>query len=111
MRPQEIAVLVEHLAPNPSILDLAHTGLLAAPENPRYGAASGRTDCLHYSWDIETPEERICVGDAIGEGEGYLRYGEASDANLRNYILRRLTHNPDFNFMATAVLDFLERND
>ncbi len=99
------------LTPNPSILDLAHMALLAAPNNPRYGAASGRRDCLHYSWELETPEERVCVGDLVGEGERYLRYGEASSANLRNYILRRLTNNPDFNFMATAVLDFLDQND
>jgi len=99
------------LKPNPSILDLSHAALLAAPENPRYGAASGRQDCLHYSWELETPEGRVCVGDLVGEGERYVRYGETSDGNLRNYILRRLTYNPDFNFMAKAILDFLERND
>lgn len=99
------------LTPNSSILDLAHMALLAAPDNPRYGAARRRNDCLHYSWELGTPEERVCVGDLVGEGERYLRYGEASGSNLRNYILRRLTHNPDFNFMATAVLDFLDQND
>ncbi len=99
------------LKPNPGILDLSHAALLAAPENPRYGAASGRRDCLHYSWELETPEGRVCVGDLVGEGERYVRYGETSSGNLRNYILRRLTYNPDFNFMAKAILDFLERND
>jgi hypothetical protein len=99
------------LTPNPGILDLAHIALLAAPENPRYGAASGRKDCLHYSWDLDTPEERVCVGDLVGEGERYLRYGEASGGNLQNYILRRLTYHPDFDFMASAILDFLDKND
>lgn len=100
-----------HFKPNPGILDLAHNALLAAASNPRYGAASGRRDCLHYSWDLETPEERVCTGDLVGEGERYLRYGEASPGNLQNYILRRLTYNPDFDFMAAAILDFLEKND
>jgi len=101
----------KRLKPNASILDLSHTGLLAAADNPRYGATSGRRDCLHYSWELDTPEERVCVGDLVGEGERYLRYGEASPGNLENYILRRLTYNPDFDFMAKAILDFLEKND
>jgi hypothetical protein len=99
------------LKSNPGILDLSHAALLAAPDNPRYGAASGRRDCLHYSWDRETPEKRVCVGELVGEGERYLRYGETSGGNLRNYILRRLTYNPDFDFMVAAILDFLERTD
>lgn len=99
------------LKPNGSILELSHAALLAAPDNPRYGAASGRKDCLHYSWALGTPEEKVCGGKLTGEGEQHLRYGDASDSNLRNYILRRLTYNPDFDFMTTAVLDFLTRND
>ncbi len=99
------------ITPNPGILELSHAGLLAAPDNPRYGSSSGRRDCLHYSWALETPEEKVCVGALTGEGERHLRQGEASGANLRNYILQRLTYNPDFDFMAAAILDFLKRND
>jgi hypothetical protein len=93
-----------------AILDLSHIGLLAAPENPRYGAEAKRNDCLHYPSSSETPERQACVGPAKGEGLSYLRYGEAGDDNLRNYVLRRLTYNPDFDHMALRIIDFLERS-
>ncbi|MGI9434403.1 MAG: alpha/beta hydrolase [Geminicoccaceae bacterium] len=101
----------DRLRANDGILDLAHIALLAAPDNPRYGASSGRRDCLHYSWERETPEGQVCVGDREGEGVHYLRFGETSSGNIQSYILRRLTYNPDFDFMATAILDFLEKTD
>ena len=94
-----------------AILDLAHIALLAAPDNPRYGATTGTSDCLHYSWRRESPEGRVCAGLSNGEGGVYLRYGEMSDDNLRNYILRRLTYNPDFDHMAELMIDFLERSN
>jgi len=94
-----------------TILDMSHIALLAAPDNPRYGAVSGRRDCLHYSWERDTPEGLVCTGDLVDEGQAYVRYGEASAGNLRNYIVRRLTYNPDFDHMATAILEFLDEND
>lgn len=94
-----------------AILDLAHIGLLAAPDNPRYGAEAQTNDCLHYSWQKETPEAQVCAGWANGDGRAYLRYGEISDGNLHNYILRRLTYNPDFDHMAGQMIDFLRRSN
>jgi hypothetical protein len=85
--------------------------LLAAPDNPRYGARNERQACRHYAGVPVTPEALVCRGEAEGEGQHYLRYGEASAGNLRNYILRRLTYNPDFDHMAKAVLEFLDKND
>ena len=117
-RPAEAKAISESAAANAGggpnhrmILDMSHIALLAAPDNPRYGAVSGRRDCLHYSWDRETPEGLVCAGDLAGEGQAYVRYGEASADNLRNYILRRLTYNPDFDHMAAAILEFLDKND
>ncbi|MGI9500884.1 MAG: hypothetical protein ACR2P3_12670, partial [Geminicoccaceae bacterium] len=94
-----------------AILDLAHIALLAAPDNPRYGASAQTNDCLHYSWKRETPEGQVCAGLLNGEGSPYLRYGEMSDDNLGNYILRRLTYNPDFDHMAERMIDFLKRSN
>lgn len=94
-----------------AILDLAHIALLAAPENPRYGASAEIHDCLHYSFESETPEGQLCAGLSNGEGGRYLRYGEMSDGNLGNYVLRRLTYNPDFDYMADRMIDFLRRSN
>ncbi|MDH3660515.1 MAG: alpha/beta fold hydrolase [Alphaproteobacteria bacterium] len=94
-----------------AILDLAHIALLAAPSNPRYGATAKINDCLHYSWEQETPEGQVCSGRSNGDGARYLRYGETSGGNLENYILRRLTYNPDFDHMAERMIDFLRRSN
>ncbi|MGI9420014.1 MAG: hypothetical protein ACR2RA_19495, partial [Geminicoccaceae bacterium] len=94
-----------------AILDLAHIALLAAPENPRYGASAEIHDCLHYSFESDTPEGQLCAGLSNGEGGRYLRYGEMSDGNLGNYVLRRLTYNPDFDHMAERMIDFLRRSN
>lgn len=94
-----------------AILDLAHIGLLAAPRNPRYGNEARTNDCLHYSWEQGTPEGRLCAGEPDEAGSPYLRYGETSDGNLQNYILRRLTYNPDFDHMAEQMIDFLRRSN
>ncbi|MEM8949372.1 MAG: alpha/beta fold hydrolase [Pseudomonadota bacterium] len=94
-----------------AILDLAHIALLAAPENPRYGASAEIYDCLHYSFERDTPEGQLCAGLSNGDGGRYLRYGEMSDGNLGNYVLRRLTYNPDFDHMAERMIDFLRRSN
>ena len=94
-----------------AILDLAHIALLAAPGNPRYGASAENRDCLHYSWERETPEARVCAGGSNGDGGPYLRYGETSGGNLNYYILRRLTYNPDFDHMADHMIGFLTRSN
>jgi hypothetical protein len=94
-----------------AILDLAHIALLAAPDNPRYGATAKIIDCLHYSYEKDSPEGQACSGRSNGDGVRYLRYGEASGGNLENYILRRLTYNPDFDHMAERMIDFLRRSN
>lgn len=94
-----------------AILDIAHVALLAAPNNPRYGARAETNDCLHYSFQSQSPEGRVCAGRSNGEGDRYVRYGEMSDRNLENYVLRRLTYNPDFDHMANEMIDFLRRSN
>ena len=93
-----------------AILDLAHNALLAAPENPRYGAATQRNDCLHYAASPEKNKQEACAGPVKGDIRRNLRYGEVGDDNLENYIVRRLTYNPDFDHMAAEIIDFLERS-
>lgn len=94
-----------------AILDLAHIALLAAPNNPRYGADAKTNDCLHYSFARGTPEGQVCAGQVNEDGHRDLRYGETSEGNLQNYVLRRLTYNPDFDHMAEQMIDFLRRSN
>jgi len=93
-----------------AILDLAHNALLAAPENPRYGAATKRRDCLHYEASPDEEKREACAGQVEGDINSDIRYGEVDDDNLGNYVLRRLTYNPDFDHMAARIIDFLERS-
>jgi esterase/lipase len=94
-----------------AILDIAHIALLAAPDNPRYGANATSNDCLHYSFVKDTPKGRACANEAGDVGDLNLRYGETSEGNLQNYTLRRLTYNPDFDHMAEQMIDFLKRSN
>jgi esterase/lipase len=94
-----------------AILDLAHIALLAAPENPRYGANAKSNDCLHYSFVKDTPKGKACASEAGEQDDQLLRYGETSEGNLQNYTLRRLTYNPDFDHMAEQMIDFLKRSN
>ncbi len=94
-----------------AVLDLAHIAMLAAPENPRYGARAKELDCLHYAGRPDQPEAKACRGQAEAAALPHLRYGEARDDNLRNYVLRRATYNPDFDRMSRRIIDFLEQSN
>lgn len=93
-----------------AILDLPHIALLASPANPRYGAYAERKGCPNQERIGERVEERPCRGPAETDDARHVRYGEASDGNLRYYALRRLSYNPDFDHMADRIIDFLKRS-
>jgi esterase/lipase len=90
----------------PDILDLSHVALPIAPDNPRYGADGGYPDCSHYYWE-NSPNWLICVDATKTSANADLRYGEVTAGNLQRHIVRRLTHNPDFDAMMDAALAFL----
>ncbi len=91
----------------PGILDLAHPALPIAPDDPHYGVAGNYLDCAHYYWQTETPDWLICQDPGKTPANSQIRYGEITAANLAAHVMRRLTFNPDFDALATAILDFL----
>ncbi len=91
----------------PGILDLAHPALPIAPDDPHYGVAGDYLDCAHYYWQTDTPNWLICEDQSKTPANSEIRYGEITADNLAAHVMRRLTFNPDFDALATRVLDFL----
>jgi hypothetical protein len=91
----------------PGVLDLAHPALPIAPDDPHYGVAGDYLDCAHYYWQSDTPNWLICQDPARTPANSDVRYGEITEDNLAAHVIRRLTFNPDFDALATAILKFL----
>ncbi len=91
----------------PDILDLAHPALPIAPDDPHYGRAGDYLDCAHYYWRIDTPDWLICQDPVRTPANSDVRYGEITADNLAGDVIRRLTFNPDFDGLASAILEFL----
>jgi esterase/lipase len=101
-------VTVRSSGPTREALDLSHIGLPIEPGNPRYGRASGYRSCLHYYWEKDAPSWFFCADPAKTPANSDVRYGEISEANLAAHVVRRLTYNPDFDHLATALVSFLD---
>jgi esterase/lipase len=91
----------------PGVLDLAHRALPIAPDDPHYGLAGDYVDCAHYYWQTDTPDWLICQDPVKTPANSTVRYGEITRQNLAAHVMRRLTFNPDFDALATAILEFL----
>jgi Alpha/beta hydrolase family len=91
----------------PEILDFSHVALPIAPKNPRYGAKGAFRDCAHYYWEADTPSWFICMDPAKTAANSEVRLGEITEINLQRHLMRRLTYNPDFAAMVSAMLAFL----
>ncbi len=89
---------------DPQVKSFAHTAIPIAPANPHYGKAEeGKTvyvNCLHYSSPNDEAKRKDCM-----TGEGVV-YGETS--LKEEYVLRRLTYNPDFEGMMDSLDVFLQ---
>ena len=89
------------------IVDFSHVALPIAPGNPRYGVEAAYVDCAHYYWEADTPSWFICMDPGTAAAHFEVRRGEITEANLRRYVVRRLTYNPDFEAMVDDLLAFL----
>ncbi|MEM7024416.1 MAG: alpha/beta hydrolase [Pseudomonadota bacterium] len=101
------SIIERDVGPTGEVLDLSHIALPVAPDNPRYGRGSGYRSCLHYYWEKDTPSWFFCSDPARSPGNSEVRYGEITEANLDAHVMRRLTYNPDFDGLASDILDFL----
>ena len=80
--------------PEKNILDFAHTGLLMAPDNPQYGEFGEFKDFQHYNYKLN-------------KHPGEIFLGAITPKNLKKHVVQRLSYNPDFQFMAKAIVEFL----
>jgi hypothetical protein len=78
------------------IIDFAHTAIPIAPTNPHYGEQGDFKDFQHYRYDAKK----------FSKGPIYL--GAISKKNLKNYIIQRLSYNPDYDGMMQQIDDFLK---
>jgi esterase/lipase len=92
----------------PAVLDLAHRALPIAPDDPHYGSAGDQLDCGHYYYETDTPNWLLCLDPGKTPANSQIRYGEITQSNLSEHVMRRLTYNPDFDGLAGEILDFLE---
>ena len=80
--------------PELKILDFSHSCLTIAPNNAYLGKNACYQDMEHYSNPINNPREF------------YL--GAASQKNIKNHLLLRLSYNPDFDNLMQSISNFLE---
>ena len=100
-------VVARSSAASPDILDFSHVALPIAPDNPRYGVKAAYVDCAHYYWEADTPSWFVCMDPAATAAHYEVRRGAITEANLRRYVVRRLTYNPDFETMVEDLLGFV----
>lgn len=82
------------------VLNMSHTSLPVAPDNPHYGKRGDYKNCLHYLSDKDLLEK--CQTDNL------LMWGEITPENLETQVIRKLTFNPDFPYMLNQISSFLD---
>ena len=94
------------------ILDYAHLSLPVHPDNIYYGRNGEYKSCLTYSKfshikEQDDPNLKKCKEGKIGF-KNSLMYGEHTNENKQDYVVRRLTFNPMFNEMMKDIFEFIK---
>ena len=84
--------------PQEKILDFSHTCLAVSPLHPHYGKKGDFTDFTHYH-----PRKK-----QEHSHHSLIHHGSISKKNLSNHHMRRLSYNPDFDYMAADIDKFLQ---
>lgn len=84
--------------PEQHILNFSHISLPIAPSNPYLGENGEYRDFQHYQQQPPAATETVYQG-------------ALSKKNLDNYVLQRLTYNPDFAGMIKRMDEFLDNVD
>ena len=97
---------------NAGILDYAHLSLPVHPDNTYYGRNGEYKSCLTYSKfsninEQDDPNLKKCKEGKISF-KNSLMYGEHTDENKQDYVVRRLTFNPMFNEMMKDIFEFIK---
>ncbi len=93
--------------PEFNVVNYSHLAFPVSPNNSHYGSGpESYRICTHYPGARNRKEFRYCKHDFPGVD---VQYGETSlFGNNRGYILRRLTFNPDFDYMVARIFAFLD---
>lgn len=87
--------------PDLGIVDFSHICLPMASDHPHYGVDGDYKEFQHY---------QAFWGKIFKKPEQPHRQGAMSYQNLKHYNLQRLTYNPDFENLVSALIDFIEKN-
>lgn len=103
--PQDVVPHVEwvdSVLPGQRILSSAHTAIVMPPEDAHYGAAGDYMNCLHY-YPNDMRNYAMCLSSPRDAWQG-----EVTEQNLGRGLLRRLTYNPHYAALETAMQEFIE---
>lgn len=91
--------------PDANILSSAHTAIVLPAEDEYYGVNGNYRNCLHYLPD------RLEDFITCQENKQQAMFGEITRENLKKGLLCRLTYNPSFFALQTALQQFIARLD
>lgn len=86
------------------VVNLAHTSMSMAPDNPHYGVQGDYRMCLHYG--VDTQEFEQCVND--DSQTVYAETGAGEEKLYEGKLIRRGSFNPHYEFMLTQIVRFIE---
>ncbi|MDH5302433.1 MAG: alpha/beta hydrolase [Gammaproteobacteria bacterium] len=93
--------------PAMNVISFSHTAIPVARSNTHYGPEGDYKNCYHYLLDKKTVEYKQCMSDDATQfvwGEKSL-YPKQSDKPIR-----RITFNPDFDYMTQLMNRFIHSN-
>lgn len=94
--------------PEDGVLEVTHIGITSRPDNPVLGRVPGaHIPCLHY-YGNDPENFATCRDESLDLQANGIRYGENSEENLRNFILRRASFHPGFDAMMERIFRYLD---
>lgn len=86
---------------NKNILSLSHISIPISPANPHYGEKADYVNCLHYSDDSQ-------LSSCLDMNNSAVLYGEITGENKTKGTLRRISWNPDYEYMVDRIDQFIK---
>jgi len=83
-----------------NILSQSHISIPIKPDNVHYGKQGDYVNCLHYS---DNTELTIC----LDRNNSAIQLGEITDENKAIGTLRRISWNPDYEYMMDRINQFI----
>lgn len=94
--------IVNSVIPEQRILCFSHPSVVIPETDPHYGISGDYCSCHHY-YPLDMEKYTACI-----EHPEQAAIGELTSSNLETGLLRRLTYNPKFERLETAMQQFIE---